>query len=82
MSCTDEVSARTGSGKPGISSGFLAGGAERGVQQNSGRGAAPEHRRGHGALYDAVNHGRMDIGRLAGRWPGLVYRAPPMAGWC
>ncbi len=27
---------------------------------------APEHRRGHGALYDAVNHGRIDIGRL--RW--------------
>jgi DDE superfamily endonuclease len=25
---------------------------------------APEHRRGHGALYDAVNHGRMDIARL------------------
>ena len=25
---------------------------------------APEHRRGHGALYDAVNHGRIDIARL------------------
>jgi hypothetical protein len=25
---------------------------------------APEHRRGHGALYDAVNHGRVDISRL------------------
>jgi hypothetical protein len=25
---------------------------------------APEHRRGHGALYDAVNQGRIDIARL------------------
>jgi hypothetical protein len=25
---------------------------------------APEHRRGHGALYEAVNHGRIDISRL------------------
>jgi hypothetical protein len=23
-----------------------------------------EHRRGHGALYDALNHGRIDAGRL------------------
>jgi hypothetical protein len=25
---------------------------------------APEHRRGHGALYDAVHAGRIEIGRL------------------
>ena len=25
---------------------------------------APEHRRGHGALYDAVSHGRISIRRL------------------
>ncbi|MFI6485479.1 NF041680 family putative transposase [Nonomuraea sp. NPDC050663] len=25
---------------------------------------APEHRRGHGALYDGLNHGRIEIGRL------------------
>jgi hypothetical protein len=25
---------------------------------------APEHRRGHGALYDGLNHGRIGIGRL------------------
>src|SRR3954465_4324941 len=25
---------------------------------------APEHRRGHGALYDAVNRGELDAGRL------------------
>ena len=31
----------------------------------------PEHRRGHGALYDAVNHGRIDIGRLRRSLAGL-----------
>lgn len=25
---------------------------------------APEHRRGHGALYDGINHGRVDVTRL------------------
>jgi hypothetical protein len=25
---------------------------------------APEHRRGHGALYDGLNSGRIDVGRL------------------
>ena len=25
---------------------------------------APEHQRGHGALYDGINHGGLDIGRL------------------
>ncbi|MFI6986434.1 NF041680 family putative transposase [Embleya sp. NPDC050154] len=29
-----------------------------------GLSLAPEHRRGHGALYDAVNHGRIDADRL------------------
>jgi hypothetical protein len=29
-----------------------------------GLSLAPEHRRGHGALYDGVNQGRIDIGRL------------------
>ena len=32
---------------------------------------APEHRRGHGALYDAVNHGRISIGRLRRALTGL-----------
>ena len=32
---------------------------------------APEHRRGHGALYDAVNHGRIDIARLRRSLSGL-----------
>ncbi len=32
---------------------------------------APEHRRGHGALYDAVNHGQIAIGRLRRSLAGL-----------
>jgi DDE superfamily endonuclease len=32
---------------------------------------APEHRRGHGALYDAVNHGRINIARLCRSLAGL-----------
>jgi hypothetical protein len=31
----------------------------------------PEHRRGHGALYDAVNHGRISITRLRRSLAGL-----------
>src|SRR5437667_176909 len=34
------------------------------VRDLAGLSLAPEHRRGHGALYDAVSHGRVDIGRL------------------
>jgi hypothetical protein len=30
----------------------------------AGLSLAPEHRRGHGALYDAVNQGRINVGRL------------------
>ena len=36
----------------------------------------PEHRRGHGAAYDAVNCGRVDLARL--RWP---LAALPLPGW-
>src|SRR3954451_2700773 len=32
---------------------------------------APEHRRGHGALYDAVNSGRINAGRLRETLIGL-----------
>ncbi|GGV04679.1 hypothetical protein HS99_0018435 [Kitasatospora aureofaciens] len=32
---------------------------------------APEHRRGHGALYGSLNRGRMDIGRLRAALAGL-----------
>src|SRR5499433_1818537 len=41
------------------------------VRTLAGLSLAPEHRRGHGALYDAVNHGRMDIGRLRRALDGL-----------
>ena len=34
------------------------------VRTLAGLSLAPEHRCGHGALYDAVNHGRISIGRL------------------
>jgi hypothetical protein len=37
---------------------------------------APGHRRGHGALYDAVNCGRVDVARL--RWS---LAALPLPGW-
>ena len=35
------------------------------VRTLAGLSLAPEHRRGHGALYDAVNCGRIDIGAAA-----------------
>src|SRR5690242_20472678 len=37
----------------------------------AGLSLAPEHQRGHGALYDAVNHGRIDTGRLRRSLAGL-----------
>ena len=36
----------------------------------------PEHRRGHGAAYDAVNAGRVDVARL--RWS---LACPPLPAW-
>jgi hypothetical protein len=41
------------------------------VRTLAGLSLAPEHRRGHGALYDAVNHGRVDIRRLRRSLAGL-----------
>ena len=41
------------------------------VRTLAGLSLAPEHRRGHGALYDAVNHGQIDIGRLRRSLAGL-----------
>jgi DDE superfamily endonuclease len=38
--------------------------ADAPVKTLVGLSLAPEHRRGHGALYDAVDHGRIEIGRL------------------
>ena len=42
------------------------------VKTLAGLSLVPEHRRGHGALYDAVNHGRIDIGRLRRSLAGLA----------
>jgi hypothetical protein len=42
------------------------------VRDLAGLSLAPEHRRGHGALYDAVSHGRIDIGRLRRSLAGLA----------
>ena len=41
------------------------------VRTLAGLSLAPEHRRGHGALYDAVNHGRIEIARLRRSLAGL-----------
>ena len=41
------------------------------VRNLAGLSLAAEHRRGHGALYDAVNHGRIAIGRLRRSLAGL-----------
>ncbi|HEX6856933.1 MAG TPA: NF041680 family putative transposase [Streptosporangiaceae bacterium] len=41
------------------------------VRDLAGLSLVPEHQRGHGALYDAVNHGRISIGRLRRSLAGL-----------
>jgi DDE superfamily endonuclease len=46
------------------------------VRDLAGLSLAPEHRRGHGALYDAVNCGRIQIGRLRRALAGL-----PLPAW-
>jgi len=40
---------------------------------------APEHRRGHGGLYDAINSGRIEAGRLRAALAGVPL--PRAAGW-
>src|SRR2546423_2778406 len=52
-----------------------------------GLSLAPEHRRGHGALYDAVNHGRIGISRLRRSLAGVALPRgagcpPGAAGGC
>ena len=46
------------------------------VRTLAGLSLVAEHRRGHGALYDAVNHGRVVIGRLRRALAGL-----PLPAW-
>ena len=41
------------------------------VRSLAGLSLVPEHRRGHGALYDAVSHGRIDFAGCAGSLAGL-----------
>ena len=48
------------------------------VRTLAGLSLAPEHRRGHGALYDAVNNGRVDVARL--RWSLAALPLPRAAG--
>jgi DDE superfamily endonuclease len=64
--------------------------AEGPVKTLVGLSLAPEHRRGHGALYDAVNAGRIDIARLRWslaclplpRWPdGRIRLAVDVSNW-
>ena len=45
--------------------------ADAPVKTLAGLSLAPEHRRGHGALYDAVNHGGIDIARVRRVLAGL-----------
>jgi hypothetical protein len=45
--------------------------AEGPVKTLAGLSLAPEHRRGHGALYDAVDHGRVEFARLRRAVAGL-----------
>ena len=45
--------------------------AEGPVKTLVGLSLAPEHRRGHGALYDAVNHSRIGVARLRRSLSGL-----------
>jgi hypothetical protein len=51
--------------------------ADGSVRTLAGPSLAPEHRRGHGALYDAVSHGRIVIGRLRRALAGLPRPAWP-----
>src|ERR1700689_1022892 len=41
------------------------------VRVLAGLSLAPEHRRGHGALYDAAGRGRVDVARLRRSLAGL-----------
>jgi hypothetical protein len=50
--------------------------AEGPVKTLVGLSLAPEHRRGHGALYDAVNCGRVQVARLRRALAGL-----PLPAW-
>jgi len=42
---------------------------------------APEHRRGHGALYVGLNRGGVDVARYGGPWRGCRCPGRPTGGW-
>jgi hypothetical protein len=46
-----------------------------------GLSLAPEHRRGHGAMYDALNAGRIDVESLRRQLAGCRCRGPRTAAW-
>jgi hypothetical protein len=66
---------------PGLADAVLC--ADGPVRDLAGLSLVPEHRRGHGALYDAVNHWRVDIGRLRRSLAGLALPlTQPVSGRC
>lgn len=57
--------------------------SEGAVRSLPGLSLAPEHQRGHGALYDAMNHGRLDTDGLRGiLLPRNAYRERRMVASC
>lgn len=52
------------------------------VRGPGGRPLAGEHRRGHGSLYAALNHGRVEIARLRRALTSLPCPRPLMDGRC
>ena len=52
------------------------------VRDLAGLSLAAEHRRGHGALYDAVNCGRVDIGLVVLGASRAAVTARRTGGWC
>lgn len=52
------------------------------VKSLMGLSLTPEHRRGHGAMYDAVNQGGSTGSCCGARWPGSRFLVLLTAGWC
>src|SRR6266487_3841420 len=52
------------------------------VRALAGLSLVPEHRRGHGALYDAVNQGRIEVARLRWSLAALARWADPAGRRC
>jgi hypothetical protein len=52
------------------------------VRTLAGLWLAPEHRRSHGTLYEAVSQGQIDISRRRRSLAGWLYHRPSTGGWC